>query len=101
MHVIADGQILARRQRQDAQPRVFGGGPQGGEEMVHGLKNISISLCMQEGSQGVEIVAAKQRSKAVLPIHFKLQRPCATLIFELRVFGPACRGLRGWTQGWR
>ena len=48
--VVADRQVLARRQRQDAQPRVFGGGPQEGEKVIHGLKNISISLCMQEGS---------------------------------------------------
>ena len=46
--IVADGQILARRQRQDAQPGVFGRGPQEGEKVIHVPKNISISLCMQE-----------------------------------------------------
>ena len=51
MHVVADRKIFARRQRQDTQSRVFGGGPQEDEEVIHGPKHISISLCMQ-GSDG-------------------------------------------------
>ena len=47
VHIVADGQIFARRQRQDSQPRVFGGGSQEDEEVIHVPKDISISLCMQ------------------------------------------------------
>ncbi len=36
VHIVADGQVLAGRQRQDAQPGVLGGRPQQGEEVIHG-----------------------------------------------------------------
>ncbi len=45
--IVADRQILAGRQCQDAQPRVLGGCSQQGKQMIHRLKNISISLCVQ------------------------------------------------------
>ena len=37
MDIVADRQVFARRQRQDAQPRVFGGRPQEGEKVIHGM----------------------------------------------------------------
>jgi hypothetical protein len=89
MHVVADRQILARGQRQDAQARVFGGGPQEGEEMIHEPEEYKHIFCMQGQLRGVGVKLLHQPN--VLSSLFTSK--CTSTvqhIFELRVLWPAC-----------
>src|SRR5476649_1786065 len=51
VNIVADRQILAGGEGQNAQPRVLGRSAQKGEKMIHGKTNISISLYLQVPSR--------------------------------------------------
>src|SRR5215217_7820230 len=98
MHVVADRQILARRQRQDAQSCVFGGGPQEGKEMIHGLKNISISLCVQGGSKA-ENCCRKTMKRSALAYSLQTAASVCNTHFRTSCLWPGMLGPAGMDPG--
>ena len=104
MDVVADRQVLARRQRQDAQPGVLGRRPEKGEKMIHGSVDISISLCLQ--ALNCDKICDRRTTAAASFGLFTSN--CSARVQHcfpnsggptpLRAFGPSVSGPAGWTR---
>ncbi|TAJ37638.1 MAG: VacJ family lipoprotein [Reyranella sp.] len=104
MDVVADRQVLARRQRQDAQPGVLGRRPEEGEKMIHGSVDISISLCLQALNCN-RICGCRTTGAAPFGL---FTSNCSARVQDcssnsggptpLRAFGPSVSGPAGWTR---